>query len=37
LQQQHIGGVVIGNPHYAVRSKPPIDTNGAMNVVGHDA
>ena len=37
LQQQHIGRMVIGNSHNTVRSKPPIDTNGAVNVVSHDA
>jgi hypothetical protein len=29
--------MVIGNSHYAVRSKAPIDANSAMNVIGHDA
>jgi hypothetical protein len=37
LKQQHVGCMVLGNSHNALRPETPIDTNGAVNVVGHDA
>ena len=37
LEQQYIGCVMLGYPHDAIRTEAPVDTDGTVNVVGHDA